>query len=567
MLSFDNNLKMALKMLYFYILLTVFSFSFAGEIGKTEQDQLQTSNLNTGILLNSVEASIEDQPKDLILKENSEKIVELETNEINQTADRSLIELTDVETSQNQLETEPSSTDESQNKQETMTNFKKHFDISIKTERKLTDFKIIENDLPEFKVKETPKERELKDKNEEYSDTTDLSEVLSPISVSSKLNHSAANRELAGDGNPIWKPEFHSSTVDYFQIVIYDFDLSRNKMNEAKSFLTKWMNIDQATERLRIRELAIKNRKAKNRYTVSYSNSSTGISKDYYFDFDFSDGKADRNTIGRVRTVDYVYNQDSSENYLKSYHFTLEEDCRTIQQASHDPPEIKCIPHLTKENYVIPHVYDVEMIYKTGKKNKKVNRRFFVRSKIIGPDSSPLKPNPVELPKAKEIVDLIRTRIKSTPFFASKNKVLKELESPEIEERIDELTHDIADWENENRDKLRGAEESYIKNLGRILSKNRKQQKRDDRNFEKTYDVMRKSVSHINGYNVRMAIRKTVKMVEDRQVIRAYRAKTRYYQREMALIELIEKLDHMRYLADKHLDENFDHYYSPEYFK
>ena len=129
------------------------------------------------------------------------------------------------------------------------------------------------------------------------------------------------------------------------------------------------------------------------------------------------------------------------------------------------------------------------------------------------------------------------------------------------------MTGQISDWENQNMDRLRDAEKKYLTNLQKSLNKHRKQQEKDNTNFERTYDIMRRAVSHVNGYNIRMAIKRATKQIEDRQIMRAYRAKTLYHQREIKLIKLMEKLDHMRYLADKHLDDNFNHYYSPEYFK
>lgn len=425
---------------------------------------------------------------------------------------------------------------------------------------------VIENNSSDQKIKSPPFDRNLKDFSDEKT-ANGFSEVLSPLSVISNSQNEPRIRGLSADGNPIWKDSYHESSTDYFQFVLLNFDRHRNRLDAAKKFLFKWMKIDYSYEDFSLTELAIQSRHARNRFFCNYSNSQTGIKKLYYFDFDFSDGTSDRNRVSGLKTVDYVQNEGSQSEYLRSYDFTLAEDCRTISQAEHDPEEIDCVPFMTNENFVIPHVYEVNMVYKNGDKEYKSSGRFFVRSKIIGPEVSPLKPTPVKLPPVPKLVELIRKRIIKAPFFTKKKAVLDSLKSKKIKDRIEQLTEQISEWENENKARLRNAENEYLMNLQKSLKQHRKQQLKDDKNFEQTYDIMRRAVSHINGYNIRMAIRIATREIENRQIMRAYRAKTRYYQREKALVGLMEKLDHMRYLADKHLDDNFNHYFSPEYFK
>ena len=193
--------------------------------------------------------------------------------------------------------------------------------------------------------------------------------------------------------------------------------------------------------------------------------------------------------------------------------------------------------------------------------------RFFVRSRVIGPEVTPLRPNRVVLPRSRDIVSLIRQRVQAMPFFENRETVLEQLREPEIGQRIDGYTSQLAEWELLNRQRLRSAENSYHSNLRAELRRDRVNKQNDNRNFENTYAIMRRAAAEVNAFNIRGTIRRTARRLEDRQTLRAHRKKVSYFQREIALIELMERLDHMRYLADKHLDDNFDHYYSPEYFK
>lgn len=410
-------------------------------------------------------------------------------------------------------------------------------------------------------------ERNLRDTFRESLDTTDISEVLSPINSIFGSTSKSRDRSLQSDGNPVFDGTFHDGNVNYFQIVLADFNSNMERLHEANAFIREWMLINPDTETLSVQHLNIENTAVMNRYVATYVNTQKDINKLYYIDVDFSDGKSDRSRVSRIRTVDYIHNLGSSDSYLRNYEFTLEEDCRTIQQAQHNPQEIQCQPFLTADHFVVPHVYNVVMTYRQHRKRIRRRGRFFVRSRVVGPDTAPLIPAPVTLPTSRDIIHMIRDRVRSTPFFQNKEIVLEELSEPEMVQRITGYTNQIAQWENLNRQRLRTAENTYHVNLRRELRRDRVNKQNDNRNFENTFAIMRRAANLVNAFNIRGVIRRTARRLEDRQTIWAQREKSRYYQREIALVGLMEKLDHMRYLADKHLDDNFDHYYSPEYFK
>jgi hypothetical protein len=368
------------------------------------------------------------------------------------------------------------------------------------------------------------------------------------------------------DGNPIFKTDFHHSKIDYFQLVFHDYDANKPRLGEVRRLVSTWMRIDPQKETLTVQQLRVRKRQVNNRFVVTYTNLGTNISKLYYIDVDFSDGRTDRTRVGRVETIDYLHNQNSNNDYLSMYGMTLEEDCRTIQQARHNPQEIQCNPFVTKDGFVIPHVYQVTMRFRFRGRVVKRTGRFFVRSKIIGPEASPLRPDPVNLPSTASIIKMITARIRAIPFFENKNLILSQLRQHIMAQRIEAFSNQIARWELRNRSRLRRIERRYHQNLVRAIKTDRLNKRRDNTNFDRTYGVMRRAANRVNAFNIRSVIRRTARRLEDRQIIRAHRAKTRYYQREIQLMELMEKLDHMRYLADKHLDDNFDHYYAAEYF-
>lgn len=437
--------------------------------------------------------------------------------------------------------------------------------LSDKIESKPIQIKIEET--PKTEIQTSPIERNLKDSFKEAIDTDDLTEVMSPITIDSETGKHQPIRKLNFDGNPVFASSMHQQNINYFQLTIHDYDRNIERITAATNFIHAWMGITEENEECVVSPLRIRNVPANNRFSVRYRNNDSGSEKQYFIDIDFTDGFSDRRRVRNARIVDYMRNDGSSNDYLRDYEFTLEEDCHTIQQARHNPQEIECRPFLTRDRFVIPHVYNVIMRFVTNGRQIRRTGRFFVRAKIIGPESAPLTPARVVLPSNRRIIDMVRNRVNTSPFFETRGVVLHQLRQPDMALRVEHYTEEILEWENRNRNRMRQAETTYHQNLRRELRTDRRNKQNDEINFETTYALMRRAANMVNAFNIRSTIRRTVRRLEDRQSIRAHRAKMRYYQREIALMNLIERLDHMRYLTDKHLDENFDHYYSPEYFK
>lgn len=409
-----------------------------------------------------------------------------------------------------------------------------------------------------------PAERQLRDTFKETLETQDVSEVTQS-SASLDETGGRGGRSLQ-DGNPAFQESIHESKNNYFQLVMHTYDRNRALLPQVQRFVAGWMRIEAENETLRVAQLRMRNRLVNNRFVATYTNLRSGVSKIYYLDIDFSDGRSDRSRVPRVQTIDYLHAQNSNLDYLSMYDMTLEEDCRTIQQARHNPQEIQCNPWITRDGFVIPHVYRVVMRFRLGHRIVRRVGTFFVRSRIIGPEASPLTPTPINLPTTANVVRMITERVRAIPMFENKNLILDQLRQRNISNRIETFTSRIGNWEMRNRARLRRLEVRYQANLVRALRTDRNNKQRDNLNFDRTYGLMRRAAARVNAFNIRSAIRRTTRRLEDRQTIRAHRAKVRYYQREIALMQLMERLDHMRYLADKHLDDNFDHYYSAEYF-
>ena len=82
----------------------------------------------------------------------------------------------------------------------------------------------------------------------------------------------------------------------------------------------------------------------------------------------------------------------------------------------------------------------------------------------------------VKLPPVPKLVEMIRKRIISAPFFTKKKAVLDSLNTKEVQKRIEQLTQQISEWEDENKAKLRNAENEYLMNLQKSLKQQLQQE-------------------------------------------------------------------------------------------
>lgn len=102
------------------------------------------------------------------------------------------------------------------------------------------------------------------------------------------------------------------------------------------------------------------------------------------------------------------------------------------------------------------------------------------------------------------------------------------------------------------------SEKLYFANLRKQLADDLTSKMTDDNNFEKTYEHMQRLTSQINAFNIKTATHRAMLDLEFRQDYRVHKAKVQYFKRERSLTELMDKLDQIRYLADKKLDEEFN---------
>ena len=133
------------------------------------------------------------------------------------------------------------------------------------------------NETDQIDIKAQP-ERELKDSANESSQTFDFQEAITPFDESSDMSRP---RSLLGDGNPIWKKEFHKTSKNYFQLFFPNFNIRVNRLNQVKVLINKWMEINPDKESLTVTPLRIRKQNSRNRYSVVYKNISEDISKKY----------------------------------------------------------------------------------------------------------------------------------------------------------------------------------------------------------------------------------------------------------------------------------------------
>lgn len=359
---------------------------------------------------------------------------------------------------------------------------------------------------------------------------------------------------IATSGNPLFKPETHETSNDYFQLFL-PLPSQADRLPQVAKFLHNWMGL-RPEESLDVKYLGIGDAKAKNRFLAAYRNSLTQRRKDYYIDVDFSDG---RNRIPqRVRPRQLkITLGPSDELYNKQYKVTLERSCEEIQRQLDSPASLECKPFLTAKEYVASNAFDITFKERQGDREL---TRHKVISLAVEEDRSQEQAQDRELRKREDtsILGLVKKRIRKIPFFKHKMVVLKSLESPEIMQRIRVFQNEIGNFQVANKWKMQESEKLYFDNLRQQLGDDLRNKLTDDGNFERTYELMERLTEQINAFNIKAATDQALQELEFRQELRAHKARVHYFKRERQLTKLLERLDTIRYLADKKLDEEFN---------
>lgn len=181
--------------------------------------------------------------------------------------------------------------------------------------------------------------------------------------------HLDFQHSVSTNGNPEFKPETHEASNDYFKLFL-PLPKNSNKLPEVTSFLHRWMGL-KPEETLDVKNLDIGKVKARNRFLATYGNSISQRHKDYYFDFDFSDGKGRLPKRIKQRQLKIAL-EDSDEVYNKQYRATLERNCEEIQRQLGNPMSIECKPFLNSRDYVADGTFDIA--YKELLKGKEIAR-------------------------------------------------------------------------------------------------------------------------------------------------------------------------------------------------
>ena len=129
-----------------------------------------------------------------------------------------------------------------------------------------------------------------------------------------------------------------------------------------------------------------------------------------------------------------------------------------------------------------------------------------------------------------------------------------------------EYESEILAYQKQNLDKFENAQKQYQANLKVALAKVAASREKDNKAFEITYDIMTDKTDEINAFNIKMTTKRALSDLTGEQQYQIYRAQVRGYKRESILVKLLDKIDEMRFEADKHLDDNFELYHTSTYF-
>lgn len=451
--------------------------------------------------------------------------------------------------------------------------------LSIDPEPKIQLEAKLEDNPPQFEIKtdtgaiesqttidqleqETPgQERNLSD--EEAAKSRSLADPPSTVKLSEHSIYDPSKVNVTPVGYE--KTSKSGGSVNYLHVAI-DNQSGGSKTNIVTGYLKKYLKVT-SKESLSVEQMKVADKIVQNRFKVLRINRSTQQSRDYVVDVDFSDGNNDKSIYTNAKMVSMTSN-GSDKFYLNDYEYTLQKDCEVIRSELRDPISIECIPFVNNMNYVVPQVYTVKYSFMKGGKEIKKRSMVVVSYSNVSKSMEPPTPRPSgKIPNVKSIIDLIQARIKSIPYFKNKVKVLNEIKKPVFAGKVKDYEKQILDFQKKNRIRLQKAQKIYQDNLRVALGKVGVSRRNDAQDFEATYEIMLQKTDEINAFNIRTAIKRAISDLENEQVYQVYRAKVRHFKRETALTDLLDRMDYMRYLADKHLDDNFEHYHTAEYFK
>lgn len=355
--------------------------------------------------------------------------------------------------------------------------------------------------------------------------------------------------------NPIFHREYHTNiNKDYFQLAFPKFDPYGDRLDQIKSYLNKWMDINEKFENLYVMFWKMNEKDVLNRVTVSYYNRKTKISKDYIIDVDFL--QEVQNNIKVNRTAKKVFGDVIEDQfYNTNFSFTQQFDCQRIRKSLGKPKFFTCNPMLNNGGFFIPKVYTVDVMLK-GTMHK--NQIFKIVPFTVSP-AKELEPDSTLPPKVEQLglYDMIFNKATKTPKRDKKYRkyILKALGSEEFMERITKFEDEIDKYNESFDEGVNENVEAYQIRLKSALFDIQKDLKEKGDEFEIGYKMLEKYVEKVNVYNIKKAqafARHRTKLKEE--------ARTYFTMKNKIIVEtqmkkIYEYLDYMRYYKDQRMEK------------
>ena len=358
--------------------------------------------------------------------------------------------------------------------------------------------------------------------------------------------------------NPLFSEVIRTKDTNYFELTLPKrkaFDINYTRIT---SFLKLWMKLKEY-ESIRVKRLKINGKKVANRYQLNYYNKITRQVQHYFVDFDFQNDLESAHEYIRKADVAY-YPTHSDPVYDTVYEYTLVQDCKAIAKRFHDPFKIKCDPVINNNNYVLRHLYEARMVFKKAGELYTRNRLVIVvptkpkSAKPLYPSQKPIKKLKIYTPDS-----LINLRVNNLEVGVPKETFKYTIEqTPEIQNKIKQVELQAEHFEDEINSQFQAVEENYQKRTSDYLTRKRDKEDKKQEAYDNTYNLILGTTDKVNSFNIETSIKFMMRRLRDIQTLRIHKKKRMKYGKMIALQNLEEQRNFLRYLQDRKLDEYFE---------
>lgn len=346
---------------------------------------------------------------------------------------------------------------------------------------------------------------------------------------------------------PSFSESLHEDpSVNYFHISLEE-EPGKKNIDLVQEYADAWMKISDS-EKIKIRKLRIEGAQVENRYEGKYFNKKNQISKTYYFNVNFGNGKSD--------SADYQGGSGASvkvgSGYQKNYRFTLDSDCDAIKKK-YKVDDIKCTP-LVNDKYIIESVYNVDLIKyaKNEGDNGTVEKKIIIVRSVSGQTKA--KNLTVDL-KDISIYKKIMSAINSTKEVPI-SKLNSYLNKKIIKEQVKKLVNSVDDFIKTANDESKNIKKKYQKNIRDTLWTKQNEDADEEKNLNKSHNLLNKVSDKVTAFNIEQAIKADMYLMRFKEKMLSHKAKVNYYFDELSISQAMEDLDEFEYERDKEMELN-----------